>query len=294
MYTSDDFNDTTRQWLPHEFPKGFDAFYIMKYEITEAQYVDFLNMLTYDQRRVRENTELDEYRHKIRGDYTSGYTTTKPNRTCSFLNWADGAAYADWSGLRPFTELEFEKACRGTKPSVPNEYAWGNMDAFEAIYISENPEDGTETVTAADDEYANANYHGGDFIGGDADGTLQNSLGPLRAGIFAASGDGSREQSGASYYGVMELSGNMLERPISLGNRNGRSFAGTHGDGQLSRWGGANVRTWPGPKAIGVGFRGGHIFRGEPSLRVSDRRYAAHVLEYRRAQYGFRAARTAP
>jgi hypothetical protein len=41
------------------------------------------------------------------------------------------AAFADWSGLRPMSELEYEKACRGyNTPAVPNEYAWGNAKLF--------------------------------------------------------------------------------------------------------------------------------------------------------------------
>ncbi|HYE54991.1 MAG TPA: hypothetical protein VD996_09120, partial [Chitinophagaceae bacterium] len=40
--STDDFNDVTMQNLPAAFPKGFNAFYCMKYELTQAQYVDFL------------------------------------------------------------------------------------------------------------------------------------------------------------------------------------------------------------------------------------------------------------
>ena len=45
---------------------------------------------------------------------------------CNWLSWADVAAYLDWSGLRPMTELEFEKACRGPNAPVAGEYAWGS------------------------------------------------------------------------------------------------------------------------------------------------------------------------
>ena len=34
--------------------------------------------------------------------------------------------YADWAAMRPMTELEFEKACRGTASEVANEYVWGS------------------------------------------------------------------------------------------------------------------------------------------------------------------------
>ena len=48
----------------------------------------------------------------------------------------DGAAYADWSGLRPMTELEFEKACRGNQTPVANEFAWGTASITAATGIS--------------------------------------------------------------------------------------------------------------------------------------------------------------
>lgn len=39
--------------LPAAFPKGFAAFYCMKYEITQGEYVEFLNMLTRTQQGTR-------------------------------------------------------------------------------------------------------------------------------------------------------------------------------------------------------------------------------------------------
>ena len=53
------------------------------------------------------------------------YTALVPERTCNFLGWADGFAFAVWAGLRPMTELEFEKACRGPRHPVPSETVTG-------------------------------------------------------------------------------------------------------------------------------------------------------------------------
>lgn len=39
--------------IPNEFPKGYNAFWCMKYEITQGQYVDFLNSLTRQQQEQR-------------------------------------------------------------------------------------------------------------------------------------------------------------------------------------------------------------------------------------------------
>ncbi len=39
--------------LAAAFPKGYAAFYIQKYEISQGQYAEFLNLLTYDQQATR-------------------------------------------------------------------------------------------------------------------------------------------------------------------------------------------------------------------------------------------------
>ncbi|MEO1434881.1 MAG: hypothetical protein AAFV80_05050 [Bacteroidota bacterium] len=44
----DDFDATMTQNLPAAYPKGFNDFYIMKYETSEQQYIDFLNRLNPD------------------------------------------------------------------------------------------------------------------------------------------------------------------------------------------------------------------------------------------------------
>jgi len=50
------------------------------------------------------------------------YTARVPDRLCNWINWSDGLAYAVWAGLRPMTELEFAKVCRGPLHPVPDEW----------------------------------------------------------------------------------------------------------------------------------------------------------------------------
>jgi hypothetical protein len=58
--------------------------------------------------------------------------------------------------------------------------------------------------------------------------------GPLRVGIFA-NDTSSRISSGASYYGIMDMSKNVLEYVISLGSTGSRNFSSlVHGDGMLN------------------------------------------------------------
>jgi len=176
------------------------------------------------------------------------------------------------------TELEFEKVARGPLAPVANEFAWGSTSIIQATAIAEA---GTnlETPTPA---LANAVY-------GDAPGVQ----GPVRVGAFAQPGR-SRTEAGAGYYGALDLSGNLWERPVTIGNAAGRAFNGAHGDGSLSADGFANVPTWPGPEGIGAGFRGGSWNYSDDRLQVSNRSSAAHANPIRGNSIGWRGARTGP
>jgi hypothetical protein len=88
------------------------------------------------------------------------------------------------------------------------------------------------------------------------------------------------------------MSGNLYERPVTLGRKEGRAFTGTHGDGSLASDGNANVTAWPGIYAVGSGFRGSSWCSGAYYLRVSDRGNAATYNGDRHYDYGFRSART--
>ncbi|MCP4710634.1 MAG: hypothetical protein GY869_18575, partial [Planctomycetes bacterium] len=101
-------------------------------------------------------------------------------------------------------------------------------------------------------------------------------------------------EAGAGYYGVMELSGNLWERPVTIGNAAGRGFTGLHGNGALDGIGEANAANWPGTNASGPGFRGGSWADGAAYLRVSDRGYAALTYASRHYADGFRCVRSSP
>jgi hypothetical protein len=92
----------------------------------------------------------------------------------------------------------------------------------------------------------------------------------------------------------MELSGNLWERPVTIGTATGRGFTGLHGNGALDASGFANVSNWPGADADGAGIRGGGLLDGASDLRVSDRLFAARANTSRNSILGFRAARSGP
>ena len=279
--------------IPASFPKGYEAFYCMKYELTQLHYVEFLNTLNKEQISNRLPVfETNRFGIKLVND---AYISDYPYLPCNFLSWRDLAAVLDWTGLRPITELEFEKACRGPVYPVAYEYAWGNNLAVnsQSLYTLSDAGTGNEAIS---DNYKTA-------VGNAAFGytTYKNDPitndGPLRTGIFATS-TSNRMQAGASYYGVMELSGNLWEKIITVGCPAGRAFTGNHGDGLLNGYGNADVDYWPLiTSAGGMGNAGGTWRWQDYRLRVSNRYWRNEYIvndDLREHVYGGRGVRTAP
>jgi hypothetical protein len=253
-----------RGTLGADFPKGYQGFYQMKYEVTEQQYVDFLNGLAPEQARQRWTADPGEaggtppsrYRHTIqRSD--GRYQTRRPQRAASYLAWQDALAWADWMGLRPMTGLEFEKSARGPEPARFREFVWGvtEIGAPDHFVLDRrilNPagglaaaEDGDERVDGNVHVQLRPTFDGADnfctpggnyFPSRTACRELQGGdggWGPLRVGIHGVGSGGDRVAAGAGYYGAMDLGGNLLEQVVTLGHPQGRAFRGTHGDGRL-------------------------------------------------------------
>ncbi len=307
--------------LPAAFPKGFAGFYMMKYEITQQQYVDFLNTLTRTQQNTRTGTNLAvgvtsvtnryvisisstvQSRNGIRcngsidannpitfycdldGNGTGGNASDGSGVACNYLRWADVAAYLDWSGLRPMTELEYEKACRGPLTPVANGYAWGSATGITGVTNITNSGGMNELSNTAG---ANAVY--GAIL---EDPNNVNVRGPMRVGVFAT-GTTTRAQSGAGYYGSMELSGNVWERTVTVGNAQGRAYTGISGNGTLDANGNANAASWPGVGAEGAGLRGGGWKSISVSLGISDRNNAGYAYPLREDACGGRGCRSVP
>lgn len=302
---------------------GYNAFYCMKYEVSQGQYRDFLNTLSYMQQVLRtasspasavgtgalSSTNANRngidistpgnaasnaaaiYGCNLNGNASFNEANDGEWIACNYLTWMDGAAFADWAALRPMTEMEFEKACRGTQAAVSGEYAWGDATIAGSAYTLGSSGTITENITT------NYSSTAGNTSYNTTDGTID---GPIRVGIFATAAS-SRRMAGATYYGIMEMSGNLDERTVSIGNTEGRAFTGLHGDGTLSINGHANTGNWPGlansevTAFVGTGLRGGGFLSSFANLIVSDRSNATQTSneESRTATYGFRAVRTA-
>lgn len=321
---ADDFNNVTSRSLPAAYPNGFDRFYCMKYEIGQEQYIEFLNTLTGTQQALRTPAvTAGTYHSGVSALNRNGVRCISPpsgstpgqygcdlngNGTynevagdgryiaMNFLSAPDVLAYLDWSGLRPMTEMELEKACRGTLLPVPSELAHGSATFLAVTSVSNG---GSDNELASGP--ANANM------------SLGGLTGPNRSGMFAT-GTSTRVLAGASWYGIMELSGNVWENSVSCGNIAGRSFIGNNGNGSLNAAGAADVTTWPGLNGnntlttsnavapttgvtgfAGIGFAAG-TWNGAAWAQVSNRdfRNAWNGLTGRDSRNGGRGVRTAP
>ena len=247
------------------WPNGFDDFYMAKYEISQGQYTDFLNTVSDSQASSRYDATLyNTYGYTIlytsSAAYGAKYSTTTPNRGSNFISWDDAKAYLSWAGLRPMTEMEFEKAGRGTGNA--NTYPWGNTAPSTTTYTVDS---GTHTKY-----YANYNN--------------QSGAKPINVGHYlSADVTRTNAETGASPYGVADLAGNVWEHLINCQG----TTTPLNGNGTITP-----PVSWPGA-ATGKGFRGGGWDNGSTYLRVSDRTYAGWSGAYRGSGVGLRAARAA-
>ena len=296
--------------VPAAFPVGFNAFYSMKYEISQDQYAAFLNTLTYTQQVVRMAVSPNSTigtpvmgatnRNGLRIQ-TPGVVSNVPavvgcdlnangvfgenadgqNVACGWLSWQDMIAYLDWAAMRPMTEFEFEKLCRGTEPYFPGtEYAWGTPSLIQATSAAlTNAGTPSEISTASG-------------AGLCAYGLNTPTAGPLRSGFAAALT--TRQQAGAGFYGNMDLSGNLAEQCIGGANNNTQaaSFTTANGNGNILSTGFADVAGWPfiGGGSTGTCYRGGGFLDAAGTLQIGDRQ-GRNTNSGRLAQVGGRGVR---
>uniref|UniRef100_UPI00203E58D0 glycine-rich protein n=1 Tax=Odoribacter lunatus TaxID=2941335 RepID=UPI00203E58D0 len=308
--------------LASYYPKGYNGFYIMKYETSQEQYMEFLNSLTLEQQKT--HVANNNFSAMNRGDYIFGITGSPDYRNglvfieqrqegvpavfgnnldqandlfsrydgqtvaCGYLSPYDMLAYCDWSGLRPMSELEYEKACRRPYPQIPEkgEYAWNSNSGL-------NPMTGESNLLYYGDERERStiethNVNSGGVING-----------PVRCGMFATAST-NQTQAGATNWGVMEMSGNLGEMCYiaSTAAKNfDYSVSDSHGDGELNADGSANTGVDYWPTAAGAfGVRGGSFFNADSLLRTSDRTKAQGTtfssINTRYANFGFRGVRS--
>lgn len=169
-----------------------DAFYMDKYEVTNAQYARFLN----ESRNVRDTHE--KYGRKVRNSdrkiliYTDGNSPIEKVEDTFVLKagyenypvhvtWFGAAAYAHHYGKRLPTEAEWEKAARGGLAG--KKYPWGDAEP-----------DGTQC------NFADRNTSGG-WLGEWSDRNANDGYtGTAPVGCYTPNG-----------YGLYDMAGNVWE-----------------------------------------------------------------------------------
>ena len=106
-----------------------NAFYMDKYEVTNAQFKAFVNANPQWQKHNIPDKYHDGYLLYWTGNsYPSGWG----NHPVVFVSWYAAMAYAQWAGKRLPTEAEWEKAARGGL--VGKKYSWGNeIDSYKIL-----------------------------------------------------------------------------------------------------------------------------------------------------------------
>ena len=118
---------------------SIDAFYIDKYQVTNAQYKQFvLANPRWQKNRIDSAFHNGNYLKEWNGnDYPSG----KANHPVVSVSWYGAMAYAQWAGKRLPTEAEWEYAARGGL--IGKKYLWGDVIDLRKANYGRNVDDTT-------------------------------------------------------------------------------------------------------------------------------------------------------
>jgi formylglycine-generating enzyme required for sulfatase activity len=128
-----EFKMGSNDQLPSEEPVhnvNVSAFYMDKYEVTNAQYKLFMKETGHKEPEGWYLVNTDLHKGYISGELHRGLKPLSDerfngdNQPVVCVNWEDAEAYAKWAGKRLPTAAEWEKAARGGL--VGKEYVWGD------------------------------------------------------------------------------------------------------------------------------------------------------------------------
>jgi len=177
--------------LPDEKPVHtvlLDAFYMDKYEVTNAQYRQFVKETGHKEPEGWYLINSPIHKGYVCGELHRGFKPWSDknfngdNQPVICVDWEDAKAYAEWAGKRLPTAAEWEKAARGGM--VGKDYVWGD---------DRNPSKGAGNLA---DLSAKTVYTCLDFFPGYDDGYIYTA--PV--GKFDPNG-----------YGLYDMAGNVNE-----------------------------------------------------------------------------------
>lgn len=153
--------------LRDEFPRHqvfVEAFYIDKYEVTNARFQQFVDATGYrsEAERAGGGKIRAQGNGKEKWESVSDASWRSPKGRGSTIvglethpvvqvTWKDAQAYCQWTGKRLPTEAEWEKAARGTDGRV---YPWGNAPDHTRVNFCDRRCAFPEHDKTADDAYA--------------------------------------------------------------------------------------------------------------------------------------------
>jgi formylglycine-generating enzyme required for sulfatase activity len=159
--------------------------------------------------------------------------------------------YMEWAALRPMTEFEYEKACRGPLTPINGEKAWGTVDIFQFQYTNANWGCSTDAQTVF------------------ALGLCNFQTGRMYRAGSAASSITDRVHAGATYYGILDMSGSTYERCVGGWGYDYSTFTTANGDGNINSDGTCGMSIW---NNMQYWNRGGSSQNGN-AIQVSSRAY---------------------
>ena len=271
------------------WPNAYNPYYIMKYSISQGEYAGWLNepgaeyfndgrygALKYNNPRRYAPGLYNFNGFEIKFSSGEGrYEANVPDRAVTILCLPDILGFTAWAGLRPLTNLEYEKACRGPRAVARDEDAWTPDACAPAAGIPA-------------------------FVGTQ----IRKDVLPERRPFWPR----------PSYWGIQDLSmsGCVQEWPLAVNNHPvqmgkgatqgkgiGTGYKGTHGTGSpqapddwpWSAWGEWYERSYGQWAYQGQGFVGNWLMASDFE---NQRGQWDNFNCSRTGRYGVRAARTAP
>ena len=152
-------------FIPEEMPQHaviIDAFYIDRYEVTNAQYWEFMDYIMKTGDHSKCSTSEPINKSHLPGNSFRGYEYkyyNYPDYPVTRVDWYDAYAYAAWAGKRLPTEAEWEKAARGTDG---RRFPWGNVWEIKFCNVGT---DGNLPVSVGSFEEGNSVYGCYDMTG---------------------------------------------------------------------------------------------------------------------------------